>query len=229
LSDDQGNHSSPDGRATGREDVAIELTAPSMRFHELVWSDYRAATLERDESPRAAIIKFLPRLLFNPSLQFALLVRVAQKGPRLLSLPIRWLQVVVFSSEIYWFSGLDAIEIGPGIKFPHPFGIIIGPAVRIGTGVTIYNNTNIGESRHIPSGGSARAAPHLGDRSVIYAYTAVQGKYVIGHDAVVGIHVVLDGDVPAGALRTYRGLKLAGEWPGEGRRHFRLQAPASRT
>lgn len=195
-----------------------------MRLRELVWSDYEAATLERDESRLAATAKFIPRLLLNPSLQFALLVRLAQKGPRVLSLPIRWLQVVVFSSEIYWFTGPAPIELGPGIKFPHPFGIIIGPGVKIGCGVTIYNNTNVGESRHIPSGGSAGAAPQLGDRAVVYAYTAIQGAYVVGHDAVVGIHVVLDSDVPPGALRTYRGLRLAGDWPGEGRRHFSLAA-----
>jgi serine acetyltransferase len=195
-----------------------------MGFRELVWCDYAAATAERGESRRAAQIKFLPRLLFNPSLQFALLVRMAQKGPRALSLPIRWLQVVLFSSEVYWFTGEDAIVLGPGIKFPHPFNIIIGPGVRIGSGVTIYNNTNIGENRHIPVGGESRAAPRLGDRSVIYAYSAIQGRYAVGHDAVVGIHVVLDEDVPPGALRTHRGLRRRGEWPGEDRVHFQIPA-----
>lgn len=221
---DQGLPAEP--APTSASEFELELTAPPLGLVALIWSDYQAAMRERSESSRALAVKYVPRLVFNPSLQLALLVRLAQKGPRAITLPIRWLQVVMFSSEIYWFHGPDAIELGPGVTFPHPFNIIIGPHVRIGAGVTIYNNTNIGASRHIPSGGSARAAPHLGDRAVIYAYSAVQGSFVIGQEAVVGIHVVLDSDVPPGALRTYRGMRLAHEWPGEQRRQWRAPAPS---
>ena len=163
----------------------------------------------------------MPRLLLNPSLLLVLLVRLAQCAPRPLLWPIWWMQVMFFKTEIIGFHGDDAIEIGPGIVFPHPWNIIIGRGTKIGAGVTIYNNTNIGANRHLPYGETVDDACRLGDRCVIYAYTAVQGPYDVGHDAVVGIHVVADGHVPPGALRTHRNLRLAHEWPGEQRRHWR--------
>jgi serine acetyltransferase len=201
----------------------FELTAPKLGFLALVWSDYEMGLVERSESPRRSKLFYLPRLLLNPSLQLALTVRMAQKGPRPLLNLIRWVQVMFFSSEIHRFPFEDGIEIGPGIAFPHPFNIIIGGSTKIGSGVTIYNNTNIGGNRHAPSNESvaAETACRLGDRSVIYAYSAIQGPYDVCNDAVVGIHVVLDGHVPPGALRSYRSLRLLGEWPGENRVHWR--------
>ena len=128
---------------------------------------------------------------------------------------MRWLQVVLFSSEIYWFQRDGAIELGPGISFPHPFGIIIGPGTRMGAGVTIYNNTGIGSDRDWRVGHLNDRTPTIGDGAVVHQYTAVQGPYRVGERAVVGAYVVLDADVPAGALRTRGGLKLPGEWPDE--------------
>ncbi len=168
---------------------------------------------------------FLFRFLLNPSLQFAFLVRLAQKGPSLLLNLIRFLQVVVFSSEVWGFKGENGIVLGPGVAFPHPFNIIIGYGTEIGAGVTIYNNTNIGGDRHKPPGGTVTHAARLGDRCVIYAYSAIQGPYDVGHDAVVGIHVVLDEHVPPGALKTIRKLRLREEWPGEDRGHWRPKLP----
>ncbi len=207
--------------AVAAGDFDLELTAPEMSFRELVWSDYEVTLLERDEPRWRSRLLYLPRLLINPSLQLAFLVRMAQKGSRPLLLLIRFVQVIFFSSEIHKFDGEDRIVLGPGVAFPHPWNIIIGGGARIGAGVTIYNNTNIGGDRHMPRGGVVRRAAQLGDRVVVYAYSAVQGPFTVGHDAVVGLHVVLDGDVPPGALRSYRRLRLAGEWPGEERTHWR--------
>jgi serine O-acetyltransferase len=195
--------------------VEMELTAPEMGFRALVWSDYRR--VNPAEPTRRAVLAFLPRLLFNPSLQFAMLVRIAQKGPRLLWHPVRWMQVVMFSCEIYTFKGPGAIELGPAISFPHPQGIIIGPGTRVGTGVTIYNNTQIGSNRHWTLGDPVDKMPALGDRSIVYAYSALQGRWDVGHDAVVGSWVILDEHVPPGALKTRKSLKVRGEWAGDSR------------
>jgi serine acetyltransferase len=194
-----------------------------LNFWQLVWSDYEASIVEKFEPPGRAKALFLPRLLLNPSLQLALLVRLAQKGPSVLLNLIRFLQVTVFSSEIWGFKGENGIVLGPGIFFPHPFNIIIGFGTQIGAGVTIYNNTNIGGDRHKPPRGTVAYAARLGDRCVIYAYSAIQGAYDIGQDAVVGIHVVVDEQVPPGALKTIRRLRLRDDWPGEERRHWDLR------
>lgn len=211
--------------ASGR--LNIELTAPLMSFRELVWSDYEAALREHDEPTRMMKLLYLPRLLLDPSLQFAFLVRLAQKGPRILLHFIRWLQVTMFSSEIYRFYGGDAIVLGPAIVFPHPINIIIGGGTKIGAGVTIYNNSNIGGNRHASYGGEVGEAARIGDRAVVYAYTVIQGPYDVAEDAVVGLRVILDDHVPSGALRSYRKLYLAGEWPGENRRTWRMKRSAS--
>jgi serine acetyltransferase len=205
----------------------LELTAAEMGFLALVWSDYLAVRADKPESRAKAALCFLPRMLLNPSLQFALLLRIAQKGPRLLHYPIRWVQVVLFSSEIYWFNRQAGIEIGPGIVFPHPFNIIIGPGTRIGANVLIYNSTNIGADRHWGRDvHPADRAVWIGDRAIVYGYVTAQGPFVVGQDAVVGVRVFLDEDVPPGALKTRRTLRLAGEWPGEERPYLRRRSGA---
>ena len=35
-------------------------------------------------------------------------------------------------------------EIGPGVRFPHPVGIVIGDGVQIGANVTIYQSVTLG-------------------------------------------------------------------------------------
>jgi serine acetyltransferase len=187
-----------------------------------MWADYRAAMYRanRRETTLRAALAWPLRLLLNPSLQLALTVRIAQKGPKVLMHPMRLTQVILYSSEIWWFRSDSAIRIGPGIVFPHPMNVLIGPGTVIGTGVTIYNNIQLGADRHFQEGDGddavASRAARLGDGSVLYAYAVVQGPYDVGAEAVVGLRVVLDDHVPAGALRTQKGLRLAGEWPGEG-------------
>jgi serine acetyltransferase len=186
-----------------------------VRFLDLVLSDARRIHPEAPEPRARALALLLPRLLVNPSLQLAFLVRCAQCGPVAAQYGVRWLQVVLFSSEIYWFKRDGAIELGPGISFPHPFNIIIGPGTRVHANVTIYNNTGIGSDRDWRAGVANDRTPTLREGCVVHQYTAVQGPYDVGERAVVGAYVVLDGDVPAGALRTRRGVKLAGEWRDE--------------
>lgn len=208
---------SPDGHGAFDE---FELSAaPELGFRRLVWSDYEVLLAHRSESVLRSKLLYLPRMLLNPSLQFALTVRIAQKGPRPLLNLVRLIQVWLFSSEVHSFGFEDGIELGPGVAFPHPFNILIGGGPKIGAGVTIYNNTQIGGNRHVPSGGHVQpgTACRLGDRSVVYSYAAIQGPYDIGHDAVIGIQVLLESHVPPGALQTFRGIRLAGQWPGEGR------------
>ena len=194
-----------------------------MTFWQLVWSDYEASLLDRPEpEPRWKSRLFAPpRLILNPSLQFALLVRMAQKGPRWLLHPIRWLQIVLFSSEMYVFRGPAAIDLGPAIRFPHPVNILIGGGTKIGAGVTIYHEVTMGGDRHWTRGKPADRSPRIGDRAVIYSKVSIQGPYTVGDDAVVGIQVVLDEDVPPGALKSRSSLRLAGEWSGEERSYWR--------
>jgi serine O-acetyltransferase len=192
--------------------AGLEVTHAELGFFRLLWSDYRSH-LGREESARRMACLAPLRFLFNPSLQFSFLLRLAQRGPQLLHHPIRWLQVVLFSSEIYWFRGdEERIQIGPRVNFPHPIGIIIGPGTVIGAGVTIYNNVSIGTDRAgLPEDCWPRAAS-IGDRATVYGYSTVMGPYVVWQDGVVGMYTVLDEDVPPGAIKTRNRLRLADEW-----------------
>jgi serine O-acetyltransferase len=198
----------------GRENGAgEEVTIPRMGFWRLVVSDCRAHHADREESGLRFALLLMPRLFYNPSLQLAFLVRVAQCGPSLVRHPVRWLQVALFSSEVYWFGkGEDSIRIGSGLNLPHPINVLIGAGATIGSNVSIYNNVSIGtDLAGLPHDVWQRAAT-VGDRAVIYPYATLMGPYGVGNDAVVGMHVMLHEDVPAGALKTVGRLRLRGEW-----------------
>jgi serine O-acetyltransferase len=170
-------------------------------------------------------------MLFNPSLQLAFLVRLAQRGPAFIHHPVRWLQVAIFSSECYWFRGGadERVEIGPGINFPHPSNIIIGAGTKIGSEVTIYNNVTVGTDVSGVPADVWQRAPSIGDEVFLYGYANVQGPHEIGTRAVVGKWVVVTEDLPPGALATAKGVRLEGEWdrsriwPGES--PYRTQQP----
>jgi serine acetyltransferase len=203
------------GSTNSEPDVAREtqITIPDLGFFQLVWSDYRFNQGNRPEPVLRLVLLFLPRLLLNPSLQLAFLVRVAQCGPGFLHHPVRWLQIVLFSSEFWWFKGEGKIELGEAIAFPHPIGVLVGPRSVIGSYVSLYNNLEIGSDRGGLGGDIDPArVSKIGDRASIYPYSNVLGPYTVGHDAVIGLGVTLDQDIPPGALKTKRTLKLAGEW-----------------
>lgn len=203
-------------------DDVIEITAPPMSFLELLWSDYVANRNARPEPLWKSIVLYPLRVLINPSMLFAFLVRCAQKGPPAIQYIIRPLQIYLFSSEVYSFGGEDGIVLGPGVSWPHPYGILIGRSAKIGAGVTIYNNVNVGANRHVPVGGMVSNGAHVGDRAVLYGHAILCGPLNVCQDATVGISVWLEEHVPPGALHTRHQVRPAGEWPGEPRNYYRV-------
>jgi serine acetyltransferase len=188
-----------------------QVTLPELGFFRLVYSDYLMHYRYRREGRRRALALFPLRFLLNPSLHFALLVRLAQRGPRFLLHPLHWLQVVMFSSEVFTFDVEPGIVLGPAVDFPHPYGVMIGPGTVIGSRVSIYHHTMIGTNRRWFPGDELRA-PTIGDDAVIGGSSRVLGPYRIGERAVIGLDVLVDRDVPAGATLLLSGLKPEGEW-----------------
>jgi serine O-acetyltransferase len=191
-----------------------QVTIPAeLGFMQLVWSDYLFHNADDGESIKHAALLFLPRMLLNPSLQLALTVRIAQCGPSFLTPIVRWLQVVLFSSEIYYFKSDNPIRIGPAINFPHPICVLIGPGSEIGSNVAIYNNTEIGSDRPgVPAKLDRSRISRIGDNATILPYATILGPFTVGHDAMVGLGVILNEDVPPGSLKTQRHLKPPGAW-----------------
>jgi len=88
---------------------------------------------------------------------------------------------------------LDA-SIGPGLKLPHPTGVVIGAGARIGERVTIYQHVTVGRARREAS------FPAIGDDVVIFPNAVVVGGISVGARAVIGAGAVVIGDVPEGAV-----------------------------
>jgi serine O-acetyltransferase len=87
-----------------------------------------------------------------------------------------------------------AAVLGPGVRLPHPIGIVIGAGAVIGARSTIYQHVTIGRR-------SSEAAeyPRLGEGVLVYAGATLLGPIEIGDAATIGAHALVIQDVPAGA------------------------------
>ncbi|MDX6521010.1 MAG: hypothetical protein QOF08_1615, partial [Gaiellales bacterium] len=95
----------------------------------LVVSDYLAYYAKynkRDETPRRLALLFIPRVLNNPSLRAAILLRLAIVSPGLLH--GFWRSVLI---RRYTIDIQPGITIGPGFTMPHPFGIALGWSLEV--------------------------------------------------------------------------------------------------
>jgi len=138
----------------------------------------------------------LVKWLFTPAFKTMVLARLAawlarrgKAGKGLGRLVWRW---NVASSACY--ISFDA-EIGDGLLLPHPTGIVIGDAVRIGEGVTIYQNVTLGRADADRS-----SYPTIGDGVTLYAGAVIIGPVTVGAGAVVAANAVVNRDVPPGSV-----------------------------
>ncbi|MCD2342060.1 serine acetyltransferase [Ideonella azotifigens] len=85
-------------------------------------------------------------------------------------------------------------RIAPGVKFPHPVGIVIGEGVVVGARAVIYQHVTLGGGRR-GDGGSDRY-PVLGDDVTVFAGAAVVGKVNVGARTTIGANAVVLRDLP---------------------------------
>ena len=88
------------------------------------------------------------------------------------------------------------VSIGPGLKLPHPNGIIIGKGVKIGMNAVIYHQTTFG-ARRIGEGKQA-LYPTIGDNCVFYAGCKVLGPVRIADGTIIGANAVMLQDSKPG-------------------------------
>jgi len=79
--------------------------------------------------------------------------------------------------------------IGKHFRADHPIGIVIGPTVKLGEHVKIYQNVTLGQKNG--------RFPRVGNYVVIYAGAVIIGDVEIGDHAVIGANAVVTKDVPA--------------------------------
>lgn len=136
----------------------------------------------------------LEGLLFDAGYQAALLHRIAH---RLKRWRIPLLPPLLARLNQAW-TGADlapAARIGPGLRLPHPAGVVVGAYARLGRNAVLMQGVTLGAA-HL---GSLEEMPELGDDVVLGAHSAVIGKVRIGDGASIGVGVLVTEDVPAGA------------------------------
>jgi len=136
----------------------------------------------------------------NPKIQLSLAAfRLAQRigrAPR----PIFWLGspfLVVYRVLVEWLLGIELhwkLEIGPGLRIFHGYGLVVHPATRLGADCTLRHTTTLGVV------GGSLEAPRLGDRVDVGCHVVVLGGVEVGNDAVLGAGAVVLRDVPAGGV-----------------------------
>ena len=138
----------------------------------------------------------LPRGLSRPGLWATLVVRAQQRlharGHRRAAALLRGVGVVTVGIDV------DAgAQIGPGVWFEHPVGVVIGNGVVVGSGATLAQGVTLGVRQSLAT--SAADFPVLGDDVFVGARAAVLGAVTVGDGAVVAAHSLVLDDVAPGA------------------------------
>jgi serine O-acetyltransferase len=98
---------------------------------------------------------------------------------------LRRAQTLVFGIEL----GND-IELGPGVFFVHPVGIVVGGTARVGARVVFMGSNTVGTAKD-------NGCPVIEDDVIVGAGARVLGPVRVGARAVIGANAVVLTDVPA--------------------------------
>ena len=92
-----------------------------------------------------------------------------------------------------------SVQIGGGLRLPHPNGIVIHPNVVMGPNCMIFQQVNLGSNRGSGRGRSGTGVPVIGGHVDIGPGARLLGGITIGDHAVIGANAVVLQDVPPGA------------------------------
>lgn len=159
----------------------------SMGLRSLLAADLFRAT------GRSGVRGLLAAAVFEPGFGTVLLhricARVYQAGLQRTAKLLWRLSVMVSGCHIHLAS-----SIGPGLKLPHPAGVVIGEGCTLGASVTVYQHVTIGRSM------ATDAYPSVEDGVTLFPGAVVVGAITVGAGAVVGANSVVRHDVPPGAV-----------------------------
>lgn len=103
----------------------------------------------------------------------------------------------IFASKLLFFCFKIEVSkksrIGPGLRLPHPMGIIISPNAFVGANCDLYADVRLVLSHGVKEGPSIGNHVFLGDGA------KVVGKVTVGDHAIIGVSSVVTRDIPAGA------------------------------
>ena len=97
---------------------------------------------------------------------------------------------------LFWFFGIEIgknVEIGPGLRLPHPMGIIIAPNVTIGEKCDLYADVRLVLAH------GAKQGPQIGNHVFLGDGAKVLGNINVGDNVIIGVSSVVTKDIPANA------------------------------
>jgi serine O-acetyltransferase len=104
----------------------------------------------------------------------------------------------IFASKIlFWFFKIEISSksvIGPGLRLPHPMGIIIAPYSSIGGNCDLYADVRLVLSHGRKQGPQLEDGVFMGDGA------KAVGAVRIGAKAVIGVSAVVTRDIPSNAV-----------------------------
>lgn len=138
---------------------------------------------------------FLRILLLEPGFQLAFLIRMQEYAGRIPVVGTFVRRVVWYGTTIAFGCHIDPkCQIGGGIHFPHPTGIVMGGETIVGCRVKILQGVTLG----IGGGDEDKSCPRVEDGVAIFAGAKVLGNITIGQNARIGANAVVLRSVPAG-------------------------------
>lgn len=147
-------------------------------------------------SRKPNLVLWLRLIFLTPGFQLIALLRVQNSVGRVPLIGTVLRRLVTYFISIYFAVDIEpGAELGAGVRFPHPTGIVIGARAKLGRGVVILQNVTIGQ-RHDDD----KRMPVIGDGAVIGAGACIVGAITIGAGARIGANSVVTHDVPDGAV-----------------------------
>jgi serine O-acetyltransferase len=108
----------------------------------------------------------------------------------------RHLPTIFAAKLLFWGFGIEIskqAKIGPGLRLPHPMGLIIAPNVSIGDDCDIYADVRLVLAH------GAKQGPQIGNHVFLGDGAKVVGHVQVGDHAVIGVSTVVTKDIPANA------------------------------
>jgi serine O-acetyltransferase len=155
----------------------------------------------QDYSPRSSVHRLALILTLN-SVHAVALIRFQFWCAR------HHLPTIFAAKLLFYFFKIEVsrhAHIGPGLRLPHPMGIIIAPKVTIGKDCDIYADVRLVLSHGVKTG------PSLGDHVFLGDGAKVVGQVNIGDHAIIGVSSVVTKDIPAGATAVGIPAKIVAE------------------
>jgi serine O-acetyltransferase len=107
------------------------------------------------------------------------------------------LPTILPAKLLFWFFKIEISSratIGPGLRLPHPMGIIIAPNSHVGAHCDLYADVRLVLSHGRPQG------PHLEDGVFMGDGAKAVGAVRIGAHSVIGVSAVVTRDIPPNAV-----------------------------